>query len=170
MLIKGGEQMKKKGISPLIATVLLIGFTIVLAAVVMRWGGEFVRTTTEETACETDIASACIDTRVSLESAEDSGETVNVVITSNSDQTIDGFRIVLWEGTITIATEEPQPIDGELTPYNSLSYQVTYSDNPDIVDGIDKVEVFPVITIGDCPSGACTESGAEGTVTYSPPG
>ena len=31
--------MKKRGISPLIATVLIIGFTIVLAAVVIQWGG-----------------------------------------------------------------------------------------------------------------------------------
>ncbi|MBU1246318.1 MAG: archaellin/type IV pilin N-terminal domain-containing protein [Nanoarchaeota archaeon] len=33
--------MGKRGISPLIATVLLIGFTIVLAALVFRWGDSF---------------------------------------------------------------------------------------------------------------------------------
>ena len=32
--------MNKKGISPLIASVLLIGFTIVLAFLVFKWGGE----------------------------------------------------------------------------------------------------------------------------------
>lgn len=42
----------KKGISPLIATVLLIGFTIVLAALVMRWGGTLFKTTTQTTGCE----------------------------------------------------------------------------------------------------------------------
>ena len=33
----------KRGISPLIATVLLIGFTVTLAAVIMTWGGGFTR-------------------------------------------------------------------------------------------------------------------------------
>ena len=32
------KMMNKKGISPLIATVLLIGFAVALAAVVMTWG------------------------------------------------------------------------------------------------------------------------------------
>ena len=41
--------MNKKAISPLIASVLLIGFTVALAAVVMTWGGGFVRKTTEQT-------------------------------------------------------------------------------------------------------------------------
>ena len=30
--------MEKKGISPLIATVLILGFTVALAAVIMTWG------------------------------------------------------------------------------------------------------------------------------------
>ena len=34
--------MKKRGISPLIATVLIIGFTIVLAAAIFQWGGSLV--------------------------------------------------------------------------------------------------------------------------------
>ena len=51
----------KKGISPLIATVLLIGFTIVLAALVFRWGGQLFEQITDQTGTEAkaklDIAS-----------------------------------------------------------------------------------------------------------------
>lgn len=40
--------MKKRGISPLIGTVLLIGFTIGLALVVFTWGGDLISNLTED--------------------------------------------------------------------------------------------------------------------------
>lgn len=54
---------QKKGISPLIATVLILGFTVALAAIIMVWGQRFTTgtmKTTEETsnlqmACATDV-------------------------------------------------------------------------------------------------------------------
>ena len=42
MKIKNGIKINKKGITPLIATVLLIGFTVALAGIVITWGGGFV--------------------------------------------------------------------------------------------------------------------------------
>src|SRR3989338_2976947 len=41
--------MQKRGISPLIATVLLIAFAIVLAAVVVNWGQNIIKGAQEET-------------------------------------------------------------------------------------------------------------------------
>jgi len=49
----------KKGISPLIATVLLIGFTIVLAALVFQWGGRLFKDTTTSTTCQGQVSLAC---------------------------------------------------------------------------------------------------------------
>ena len=49
----------KKAISPLIATVLLIGFTIVLAALVFQWAGQLFKTTTATTGCESLGRIAC---------------------------------------------------------------------------------------------------------------
>ena len=51
--------MNKKGISPLIATVLIIGFTVALAAIVMTWGSTFIRETTETTERSTSQAIKC---------------------------------------------------------------------------------------------------------------
>ena len=48
----------KRGVSPLIATVLIIGFTVALAAIIFTWGQSFVRETTEQTA---QAASSAID-------------------------------------------------------------------------------------------------------------
>ena len=49
----------KKGISPLIATVLLIGFTVALAAVIMTWGLDYIKKTTEKTGETTEEQLSC---------------------------------------------------------------------------------------------------------------
>ncbi|GEM_PF-1092593 len=51
--------LKKKGISPLIATVLLIGFAVALAAVVMTWGLDFVQDTADTTKEQTQNTLIC---------------------------------------------------------------------------------------------------------------
>ncbi len=51
--------MDKRGISPLIATVLLIGFAVALAAVVMTWGLDFVNRTADATDKQTKNTLTC---------------------------------------------------------------------------------------------------------------
>lgn len=51
--------MNKKAVSPLIATVLIIGFTVALSAIVMTWGGVFMREEVEES--EEDIVELCVE-------------------------------------------------------------------------------------------------------------
>jgi flagellin-like protein len=58
----------KKGVSPLIATVLLIGFAVALAAVVMTWGLGFIEQTadtTEKQTTNTLICASDLDFRIS---------------------------------------------------------------------------------------------------------
>ena len=50
---------KKPGVSPLIATVLLIAFTVALGAVVMNWGRGFVQTQTNEAEKTTQTKIGC---------------------------------------------------------------------------------------------------------------
>ena len=49
----------KKGISPLIATVLLIAFAVALGAVVMNWGRSYVEDTARQTGVTSDTRIAC---------------------------------------------------------------------------------------------------------------
>ena len=49
----------KKAISPLIATVLLIGFTIVLAALIFRWIGPLVTGPQKEITCNYLVTIVC---------------------------------------------------------------------------------------------------------------
>ena len=50
----------KKGLSPLIATVLLIGITISLASLVMVWGQALFKQTTEDTGKSAQAEINCI--------------------------------------------------------------------------------------------------------------
>lgn len=56
----------KKAISPLIATVLLIGFAVALAAVVMTWGGGFIKKTTEETGSAAEKTIMCANLNLDI--------------------------------------------------------------------------------------------------------
>ncbi len=58
----------KKGVSPLIATVLLIAFTVALGAVVMNWGRSYVESTAELTKQNADRGVQCSqDVRLEFE-------------------------------------------------------------------------------------------------------
>ena len=53
------NKKNKRGISPLIATVLIIGFTVALAAIIITWGSRFVIKTTEDVEEQTDAGLLC---------------------------------------------------------------------------------------------------------------
>ena len=57
---------KMKGISPLIAAVLLIAFTVAIATLVMGWFSTFTRTTTTSVTNSTSLAINCADARVTI--------------------------------------------------------------------------------------------------------
>ena len=72
---------QKRGISPLIATILLIGFTVVLAAVVLTWGQGWFAGLTEGTTESTNLQLACTN-RGGLTISEvcDTGNDVRVTV------------------------------------------------------------------------------------------
>lgn len=52
---------QKRGISPLIATILLIGLTVVLAAIVLTWGQGWFSTLTQSTSTSSNLQLACVN-------------------------------------------------------------------------------------------------------------
>lgn len=100
----------KKGISPLIATVLLIGFTIILAALVMRWGSDLLRQTTQTTSCQSEAEVICVQD-VELQITGDiNHQTANgntkFQVLQNGPQKIKGlqFRLHFDDGSIQAIT------------------------------------------------------------------
>jgi len=80
--------MKKRGISPLIATVLIIGFTVALATIIITWGGGYIQGEQERVSETTSFALQCTKLRyevvdVTCNAGTNVLETVR--ITSNTD-------------------------------------------------------------------------------------
>ncbi|MBS3147071.1 hypothetical protein J4471_05260 [Candidatus Woesearchaeota archaeon] len=132
-------MLSKKGISPLIATVLLIGFTIVLAALVIRWGSELFSSQIKTQTCDNEATIICtsdVDLGIStvvFDNIPDTGdEKLQIGLVSNGKQNIDkGFivRIHKIDGTV-IAAEST----GILNQYETLTLQVDPTDfEPDLL-------------------------------------
>jgi len=151
---------QKKGISPLIATVLLIGFTIVLAALVFRFGGNLFRTTTEETACSSLIILQCAqstDFKIEDVVLDTTAQTLAIKIENKNEGIISGFVFVIKPGN---ADTETVRVDGgpglPLLGFNTATYNVGY-----LEDELPTIEVTPIIERtdpeGNICSGACIQ-------------
>ena len=63
---------KKRGISPLIASVLLIGFTIAIVAMIFIWWGDFVKQKTINEGLKNDAERACMnEVEIDVKSAKE---------------------------------------------------------------------------------------------------
>lgn len=114
-----GDKMKgnKKGVSPLIATVLLIAFSVALGAVVMNWGTSYVRDTSEASEANSDdkvMCSTAVDVeftevsgvkRVFYSNSSDTNITLKIGVRNTGNQDIDGFYVSMI-GNTDIVTEK----------------------------------------------------------------
>ncbi len=143
--------MVKKGISPLIATVLIIGFTIVLAALVMQWGSQLFRTTTEQTGVTSDLNIKCSSglSNLKILDAVISGANVNIRIDNANEQVINGIlvRKYLASGNVL-----PQELTGavEADPGYIGNYGIkTVTVTADELVAGDEIGVIPKIKATD---------------------
>lgn len=139
---------KKRGISPLIASVLLIGFTIVLAALVFRWGGQLFQKTTSDTGCVSEGSIRCSQSvRVSIGSATINtvSDTVTITVLSEGDQQIKDFKVRLTKcsgETIVSDNVITATPDFPLVGYGSSSLVVSFDD----VGTLDQYDPDPLNT------------------------
>ncbi|MFH1839701.1 MAG: archaellin/type IV pilin N-terminal domain-containing protein [Nanoarchaeota archaeon] len=136
--------MNKKGISPLIATVLLIGFTIVLAALVFRWSGQFFQGTTEET--NQEIEEVMVLTGVDIDilnvraiDPSTGCDGLELLIENNVEVPIDKFVVRVTTSQETQSGESTQGLD------SFSSYWI--APNISCVGAIQKIEVFPRVLV-----------------------
>ncbi len=138
--------MNKRGISPLIATVLIIGFTVALAAVIMTWGQSFSKgiqeqteeTSTQQITCAQDVVFDLQNVCLS------SGTTYKLTVVNNGNKDIEKFKARFYENADTVHTADIFADTGE-----SLASFGIDSDTADAtVSTIKKVEIIPIVTIG----------------------
>lgn len=88
-----------KGISPMIAAVLLIAFTVAISTLVAGWFSTQVRSTTDEVSNKTDEAISCTSASINIEDvyiSQGTGGTARIIIKNNGFKdglTINGIQI-----------------------------------------------------------------------------
>ena len=142
----------KKGISPLIATVLIIGFTIVIAALVITWGTNLFRETQERTGETSELNLACADVLSTIDvrvtNLDESTGTFDLTLDNGVTREIDGFIVRVYNAGETSAdTVDTADLVGDFTlGGNSLkTFSLNY--DPTIVDNVVKFGVKPKVVI-----------------------
>lgn len=163
MVKKGGVLMKlnKRGISPLIATVLIIGFTVALAAVILIWGQSFTRgiqSSTEET---TNIQLMCAQDVVFDITAACYCETADrIKMTVKNDGSVDIANLTarVYKGAtdVSTVTEYVDPDTGVADSNEALNkYAIkTYGIDSSAFgsrDEVNQLDLIPVIVVEGIP-------------------
>ena len=145
-------MLNKRGISPLIATVLIIGFTIALAAVIISWGQTFTRQIQQETETSSNEQIACatevvFDVTNGCQIAGSPTGNVKVIVKNDGSRIINKFLIRSYQAADNVAQNELQfGTNGNGIPAFGIESE-TYAPSYTLVGSTKMVELIPVVTI-----------------------
>lgn len=137
-------MLKKRGISPLIATVILVGFAVAIIILVLLWGSKYIRDIQEKEgeiaatrlSCSTDVAFAILD-------VEAAGNDLSIQI-ENLREPLDSFYVIIRgpgndQDTIEV-TDDVVLATGEIK-----ILRVTY--DPARVETAKEVDIVPRLAV-----------------------
>lgn len=135
------KSFRKKAVSPLIATVLLIAFAVALGAVVMNWGkAQFVEPVVAEGVCgEISFKIEKIDGKPNVCYSTTKSNTVNIIATNDGSRGIMNFKI-----TYMSKSGEPfnEVIDKSLLSSETKKIEAEY---PAEFGVLSKLKITPVV-------------------------
>ncbi|MBS3149730.1 carbohydrate binding domain-containing protein [Candidatus Woesearchaeota archaeon] len=138
------ECLTKKGISSLIATVLLIGFTITIAALVFKWGSVFTKDISEETSYKLASGLECTKTiNLVTENSCIIGNKLRIIITNKADRNLKGaiVRIINSNGLVN-----QTDINQVIGPFQTVNLDGFYNGLPkDLINA--EVTIIPKIDV-----------------------
>ena len=146
----------KKGISPLIATVLILGLTVVLAALVAMWSTQFTKDTTKSVTESAEIQTRCArDVRLDIKSACNAGGGIyKIVLENNGNQAIFGLKVRLFQNDNTVDSKSVNPNPNPLPAFGVQQITIPATT---ILAAVKRIEILPSIAISannyvTCPS------------------
>lgn len=146
-----------KGISPMIATVLLIGFTVAVGAILSVWFSTYTKTQTAGVSSATACASTTLDVKVP---AVTSDGNVTVLITNNGPSTVNITSVTVTCGANTLTNSNPIGLTGltNMKPGTSNTTTVTLSGCTSANVAVDVRAACEGggVTSGGCPAGGCS--------------
>lgn len=149
-------KFRKKGISPLIATVLIIGFTVALAAVIMTWGQGFSKSMQQSTEATTNVQLTCAqDVLFEVKSVcyvDEAVDTkVKITVANNGNKGLKSItaRLKETESLIQVITlDDGTPLTGKnLDAFGLKVFEVTTLAPITGADKVTEVELIPVIDV-----------------------
>jgi len=143
--------MNKKGISPLIASILLIVFILVISVLVMNWMRGSVERQMEGGEEQAELVAKCNNAIISIDGVDwKDGNIYDIVVSNTGTEGITGEQIIITGSTGIEAASLSVPIDsGESKVVTTGALNVGTPE---------KVQVIPTIA-----EGACEASGASTT-------
>ena len=154
--------LSKKGISPLIATVLIIGFTIILAAMVFQWGGDLFKQVQEETGAASEAKINCTSGLTNLDvEVETDAVSGDLVVTLDNKNAVDvtGFRVRAYQSDGVV----PGDSTAVLVAYGIQTFTLGTAElimgsatSPAYNPGnVEQVGIFPMITLDNGDIATC---------------
>ena len=127
------NSLEKKAISPLIATVLLVAFSVALGGIVMSWGEDYVEKKADFVQGVREVLSACDSVSVNvlklsgIQQVCNKGNSIEITLDNGPEQDIYDFnaRVVGNTGTYTVESTLATPLKKLDAVKTSVKYPAT---------------------------------------------
>ncbi|RME54328.1 hypothetical protein D6777_04180 [Candidatus Woesearchaeota archaeon] len=131
---------RKRGISPLIATVLLTGFTVTAVALIIVWGKAFTGETAEKQEAMTNARLSCENIEYTVTNAKFSGGKLILGLKNKGQQSMDSFVFKL------IFPDKAEPIETN-NVIGPLDEDQVDIESPELTQKPDKVSIIPKVKV-----------------------
>lgn len=112
-LARKAEKMNKKGVSPLIATTMLVGFTVAVIGLVIVWSRGYIEETAQKQEALANTKLMCENVNFEVPSTMQLGENIDVSIKNLASQKIDAFVLRIKGCNDAVeSTEQFFPVKG----------------------------------------------------------
>ena len=116
----------KKGVSSLIITVLLVGFTIVLAFIMFTWTTDLLKEDTKTTTCNLELQKLCALTSVEISNVEvNNSGAIKIFIENRGSYEIKAIRTIAFLSNNTIYSSIIN-FSRPLIPYYPINFTLNY--------------------------------------------
>ncbi|MDD5133533.1 MAG: hypothetical protein PHD81_04865 [Candidatus Nanoarchaeia archaeon] len=133
----------KKGVEPIIATILVIGFVIIIAVAVFTWGDQLAKLKIGESEEEAEAALKCLQTSFNVKSSCIFGPSVQLFLENTGRQDITSFKYA-----ITGETRKAEDIKTSLPVYAAATIPFGV---PEELGTAGSIDIYPQVTIKDKP-------------------
>lgn len=133
----------KKGVEPIIATILVIGFVIIIAVAVFTWGDQLVKLKIGESDEEAEAALKCLQTSFNVKSSCIFGPSVQLFLENTGRQDITSFKYA-----VTGETRKAEDLKTSLPVYAAATIPF---DVPEELGTAGSIDIYPQVTVKDKP-------------------